>query len=176
MNFVQRRWKWEKTIISPSPISSHVLRKFDLSRQGLLWKNEATSILGQQKINAPKLNSHNLIWLAQISKTYLRSFKGILRNPLIRLENFFVENLLLAPTGALVVMMVYYISAPTFSDFYSVHWCNWCYKCHSKGSHRSKNNGILWNNFIKRWPPPVLHLWNPYSDFATDFGVSTISE
>ena len=23
-----------------------------------------------------------------------------------------------------------------------------------KGSHRSKNNGILWNNFIKRWPPP----------------------
>ena len=28
---------------------------------------------------------------------------------------------LLAPTGALAVMMVYYISAPTFSDFHSVH-------------------------------------------------------
>ena len=26
----------------------------------------------------------------------------------------------IAPTGALVVMMVYYISAPTFSDFHSV--------------------------------------------------------
>ena len=41
---------------------------------------------------------------------------------------------LLAPTGALVVMMVYYtyIYQPTFSDFHSVHWCNWCYKCHSK--------------------------------------------
>ena len=43
-------------------------------------------------------------------------------------------TILLAPTGALIVMMVYYISAaaPTFSDFHSVPWCNWCYKCHSK--------------------------------------------
>ena len=45
---------------------------------------------------------------------------------------------LLASTGALIAMMVYYISAAaaaaaaTFSDFQSVHWCNWCYKCHSK--------------------------------------------
>ena len=43
----------------------------------------------------------------------------------------------LAPTGALVVMMVYYtyihtyIYQPIFSAFYSVPWCNWCYKCHS---------------------------------------------
>ena len=40
---------------------------------------------------------------------------------------------LLAPTGALKVMVVYYISAAvSFSDFQSVHWRNWCYKCHSK--------------------------------------------
>ena len=50
---------------------------------------------------------------------------------------------LLAPTGALIVIMVYYniiynifyisaAAAATFSDFLSVHWCNWCYKCHSK--------------------------------------------
>ena len=36
-------------------------------------------------------------------------------------------SLLLAPTGALIVMMVYYISAAataaTFPDFHSVHWC-----------------------------------------------------
>ena len=47
------------------------------------------------------------------------------------------RKVLLAPTGALVEMMVYYTStyisaAATFSDFHSVHWCNWCYKCHSK--------------------------------------------
>ena len=37
---------------------------------------------------------------------------------------------LLAPTGALILMMVRDISvaAPAFSDFHSVHWC---YKCHS---------------------------------------------
>ena len=41
---------------------------------------------------------------------------------------------LLAPTGALIVMMVYYIyiQEATFSDFHSVYWCNWCYKWHSK--------------------------------------------
>ena len=42
---------------------------------------------------------------------------------------------LLAPTGALIVIMVYYISAAaaaTFSDFHSVHQCNWYYICHSK--------------------------------------------
>ena len=38
---------------------------------------------------------------------------------------------LLAPTGALYVMMVCFISAAAiFSDFHSVHWCNWCYKYH----------------------------------------------
>ena len=47
---------------------------------------------------------------------------------------------LLAPTGALIVMMVYYISAaPTFSDFHSVPWCNWCYKCHSISRLNSSN-------------------------------------
>ena len=46
-----------------------------------------------------------------------------------------------------------------------------------KGSHPSKNTGILWNTFIKWLPlPPVLLLWNPYSDIATDFGAITISE
>ena len=39
-------------------------------------------------------------------------------------------------------------------------------KHESKGSHRSKNTGILWNTFIKRWPPPpVPLLWNPFFDF-----------
>ena len=33
--------------------------------------------------------------------------------------------ILLAPTGALILMMVRDISvAPAFSDFHSVHWCN----------------------------------------------------
>ena len=34
-----------------------------------------------------------------------------------------------------------------------------------KGSHLLKNNTVLWKTFIKWWPPPVLYLWNPYSDF-----------
>ena len=39
-----------------------------------------------------------------------------------------------------------------------------------------------YRNFMKYFhktvtcPPPVLHLWNPYSDFATGFGVFTFSE
>ena len=41
-----------------------------------------------------------------------------------------ISEELLAPTGALIAMMVYYISAAaaaaTFSDFHSVHQCNWC--------------------------------------------------
>ena len=49
----------------------------------------------------------------------------------------FLFSGLLAPTGALIVMMVNNIyirssSKATFSDFHSVQWCNWCYKCHSK--------------------------------------------
>ena len=39
----------------------------------------------------------------------------------------YVSNILLAPTGALILMMVRDISvaaAPAFSDFHSVHWCN----------------------------------------------------
>ena len=40
-----------------------------------------------------------------------------------------------------------------------------------KGSHRSKNTGILWNTFIKQWPaPPVLLLWNPYLNFPQILG------
>ena len=36
-----------------------------------------------------------------------------------------VRLVLLAPTGALILMMVRDISvAPAFSDFHSVHWCN----------------------------------------------------
>ena len=28
-----------------------------------------------------------------------------------------------------------------------------------------KKTSVLWKTFIKWWPPPVLYLWNPYSDF-----------
>ena len=128
MNFVQRRWKWEKTIISPSPISSHVLRKFDLSRQGLLWKNEATSILGQQKINAPKPNSHNLIWLVLtvLQRNPQKSFNKIG-------EFFCWKSFISSDRSSCSDDGLSYIrAAATFSDFHSVHWCNWCYSCHSK--------------------------------------------
>ena len=64
---------------------------------------------------------------------------------------------LLAPTGALVVMMVYYIyiyiylsAAPAFSDFHSVPWCNWCYECHSKSLKQYQCNRchkISWGYF-----------------------------
>ena len=50
-------------------------------------------------------------------------------------QQFSDIRLLLAPTGALILMMVRDISvaaAPAFSDFHSVHWCNWCYKSHSR--------------------------------------------
>jgi len=58
----------------------------------------------------------------------------------------------LAPTGALIVMLVYYIyiRAATFSDFHSVHWCNWWHKCHSKSLKQYQCNwchkmlGISW--------------------------------
>ena len=45
------------------------------------------------------------------------------------------STFLLAPTGALIVTLCYYISvaaAATFSDFHSDHWCKGCYKSHSK--------------------------------------------
>ena len=50
---------------------------------------------------------------------------------------------------------------------YKWRWCSsWCsswpsWRCLYKGSHPSKNTGIL---------------WNPYSDFPTDFGSFTISK
>ena len=67
----------------------------------------------------------------------------------------FLLKCLLAPTGALVLMMVRDISvAPAFSDFHSVHWCNWCYKCHSKSLKQYQCNwylgdilGIFWGYF-----------------------------
>ena len=33
-----------------------------------------------------------------------------------------------------------YIYPPTFSDFHSVHWCNWCYKSHSKSLKQYQSN------------------------------------
>ena len=37
----------------------------------------------------------------------------------------------------------------------------------NKGSHHLKKKGILRKTFTKWWPPLVLYLWNPYSDFFT---------
>ena len=34
---------------------------------------------------------------------------------------------------------------------------------HTKGSHRSKNTGILWNTFIKRWPHPPYCIYETLS-------------
>ena len=31
-----------------------------------------------------------------------------------------------------------------------------------KGRYPLKKSGMLWKSFTKRWPPPVLLLWNPY--------------
>ena len=40
-------------------------------------------------------------------------------------STYSVRSLLLAPTGALIVMMVYY-TAYNLLNFHSAHWCNWC--------------------------------------------------
>ena len=81
---------------------------------------------------------------------------------LVQLELHSVSLALLAPTGALVLMMVYYIyiyiSKATFPDFHSVPWCNWCYKCHSKLLKQYHCNwchviswGYLWDIFGISW-------------------------
>ena len=38
---------------------------------------------------------------------------------------------LLAPTGALIVMMCYYTIIGNILNFHSAHWFNWCHKTHS---------------------------------------------
>ena len=73
-----------------------------------------------------KLKFWQPVCLFGITSTFLGHLKSF--------QNHVRPYKVLAPTGALIVIMVYYISmaAPTFSDFHSVSWCNWCYKCHSK--------------------------------------------
>ena len=49
-------------------------------------------------------------------------------------DNFLFYSVLLAPTGALVLMMVYYISeaANPLFQIWSIYAFLYCYKCHSK--------------------------------------------
>ena len=78
---------------------------------------------------------------------------------------------LLSPKGALIVIMVYHISSAavsaTFSDFHSVHQCNWCYKCHSKSLkryqcnwyHKSHKRRSIWSiGPLAHWSiDPLVH-------------------
>ena len=54
------------------------------------------------------------------------------------------ECLLLAPTGAIVLMMVYYTSIRPFFHILSIYAFLYCYKCHSKGSPILKNVWSIW--------------------------------
>ena len=45
----------------------------------------------------------------------------------------------------------------------------------SLGKPLPEKSGILWKSFIKRWPlPPVLLLWNPYSELWPYFWVTIL--
>ena len=49
----------------------------------------------------------------------------------------------------------------SYTNFPTNHKQDWVYIV--KGSHRSKNTGIVWNTFIKRWPPRTAFMKSKFN-------------
>ena len=70
------------------------------------------------------------LWVSIYVIPILLIWIGIIFNRLWLYMNLERNNFIsLAPTGALIVMIVYYTSYKSLT-FHSVHRCNWCYKSH----------------------------------------------